>query len=372
MRHGMLQQAIAGVLAATVGGTMAAEPIVENDWGRIDGRQVKLYTLTNAGGLVLRTTNYVAIITELHLPDRDGRLADVVLGHDTLGGYIAGHPYFGALVGRCANRIAGARFSLDGRDYQLAKNNGPNHLHGGVKGFDKQVYDAAPALTPEGPSIRFSRTSPDGEENYPGNVTVSVAYTLTDSGALRIEFRAETDAPTVVNLAQHTYWNLAGHNSGDILGHELELAADRYTPVDATLIPTGELAEVRGTPFDFTVAKLIGRDLAAAGGDPVGFDHNYALRGEPYAMKLVARVHEHGSGRAFELRCDRPGVQFYTGNFLDGNVAGKGGTPYRKHAGFCLETQNYPDSIHRTDWPSVVLRPGRIYRHTMLFEFGRR
>jgi len=342
------------------------------DWGTVEGKPVKLYTLKNSNGLMMKVTDYGAIITELHAPDRDGTLADIVLGFDDLEGYLKGHPYFGALVGRCANRIAEGTFELDGKSYQLATNDGPNHLHGGVKGFDKYVWQAETKDTPEGPSIRLTRTSPDGEEGYPGTVQVAVTYTLTDDNALKVEMEATTDAPTVVNLAQHTYWNLAGHDSGDILGHEVQLHADRYTPVDETLIPTGELAPVAGTPFDFTEPKPIGKDLKAAGGDPIGFDHNFVLDGEPYAMKWAARVHEPKSGRTIELSCDKPGVQFYTGNFLDGTNVGKGGAVYNQYNGFCLETQNFPDSIHRPEWPSVVLRPGQTYRHTMVVKFGAR
>lgn len=338
------------------------------DWGLIDGKPVKLYTLENAG-LTMRVTNYGCIITEMHVPDARGTTADVVLGFDSLDGYIAGHPCFGAVVGRCANRIAGARFTLEGKTYQLARNVGVNHLHGGVKGFDKHVWHGELVDTPDGPAVRFTRTSPAGEENYPGEVAAAVVYTLTGDRALKVEMTATSDAPTVVNLAQHTYWNLAGHAAGDVLGHELALNADRYTLMNEELIVTGEVAPVEGTPFDFREPKPIGRDMKAAGGDPVGFDHNFVLRGEPDATKLVAKVREPATGRGFELSCNKPGVQFYTGNFLDGSHVGKDGAVYRKHHGFCLETQNFPDSIHHPEWPSVVLRPGETYRHVMVTRF---
>lgn len=372
MRRYAIQSAIVLLAALVSVGRVSAQEITATDWGLIDGKPVKLYTLKNANGLILKVTNYGAIITQLHVPDRNGKLADVVLGFDSLDGYIAGHPHFGALVGRVANRIAKGRFSLEGKTYQLALNDYPNHLHGGAKGFDLNVWDAEPQKTAEGPAIRLSRTSLDGEENYPGQVRATVTYVLTDKNELKVEMTATTDKTTIVNLAQHTYWNLAGQDSGDILGHELTLNADRYTPVDATLIPTGLFAPVAGTPFDFRQPKPIGRDLQAAGGKPIGFDHNFVLNGEPAAMKLAARVYEPKSGRQLELFCDKPGLQFYTGNFLDGKNVGKGGAVYKQYNGLCLETQNYPDSIHHADWPSIVLRPGETYRHVMVARFSTR
>ncbi len=362
----------ATVLAACLGGYSMASEISAVDWGTIDGKPVKLFTIANDAGLVMKVTNFGAIITELHAPDRNGKTADIVLGFESLDGYIAGHPYFGALVGRSANRIADGRFTLEGKSYQLAQNDGEQHLHGGFKGFDKHVWHAEPLNTPEGPGIVLKRTSPNGEENYPGQVQASVSYVLTNKNELKIEMTASTDATTIVNLAQHTYWNLAGHNSGDILGTEMMLNADRYTPVNEKLIPTGELAPVTGTPFDFTKPKPIGQDLKKVGGDPIGYDHNFVLNGEPYAMKLAARAYDPKSGRQMELYCDKPGVQFYTGNFLDGTETGKGGAVYQQYNGFCLETQNFPDSIHHDDWPSVVLRPGQTYRHVMVAKFSTR
>lgn len=339
------------------------------DWGVIDGMPVRLYTLKNANGLVMKVTNYGAIITELHVPDRNGDLTDIVLGYDSLDGYIAASPYFGCIAGRCANRIAKGQFTLDGKMYQLALNNGPNTLHGGVKGFDKHVWGARLLDTPDGPAIRLKRTSSNGEENYPGKLTATVTYTLTNANELRTEITAVTDAPTLCNLAQHTYWNLAGHNGGTVNNHVIQFNADRYTPVDDTLIPTGELAPVAGTPFDFRKPKPIGRDLKAVGGDPVGYDHNFVLNGEPHAMKRVCRVTEPTSGRILELHANQPGCQFYGGNFLDGSNIGKGGAVYRQYNGFCLETQLFPDSIHHPDWPSPILRSGQTYRHTMITKF---
>ena len=343
------------------------------DWGELEGRAVRLYTLTNARGTTLKITNYGAAITELHLADRHGERADVVLGFDSLEGYLGENPYFGCIAGRCANRIAGGRFELDGESYELAKNNGPNHLHGGERGFDKHVWDARGADALDGPALQLSRTSPDGEEGYPGNLAVQVTYTLTDDDVLRVEMHATTDAPTVVNLAQHAYYNLAGHGSGTVEGHVVRFHADRYVPVDATQIPTGSLAPVEGTPFDFRQAKPIGADLRSvdSGGElPRGFDHCLVIDGEPGAFRPVCAVVEPGSGRRLELWSDQPGCQLYTGNFLDGTVTGKGGVRYAQYQGLCLETQKHPDSIHNPSWPSPVLRPGEVYEHRMELRFG--
>jgi aldose 1-epimerase len=341
-------------------------------FGSVDGRAVSLFTLAGGGGLVARVTDYGAILTELHVPDRQGRTADVVLGFETLEPYRSGHPYFGCIVGRVANRIARGRFVLDGRPYVVAANDGDHHLHGGVRGFDKQVWDAEALETPAGASVTLTRTSPDGEEGYPGSLAATVTYTVTHDGAFRVEMVATADAPTIVNLAHHAYWNLAGHASGDVLGHELTLCADRYTPVDAALVPTGAIAPVAGTPFDFTRPKRIGADLARLGGAPGGYDVNFVLNGEAGVLRPAARVTEPTSGRSMALLTTEPGVQFYTGNFLDGSLRGKGGAAYRRHQGFCLETQRYPDSIHHPEWPTVVLRPGETYRHVMVHQFDAR
>ncbi|MCH8295120.1 galactose-1-epimerase, partial [Candidatus Poribacteria bacterium] len=343
------------------------------EWGQVDGQAVYLYTLTNKNGLVAKITNYGTIITELHVPDHDGKKEDIVLGCANLDGYLAGHPHFGCTAGRVANRIANGRFTLDGVEYTLATNNGPNHLHGGEQGFDKKVWDVTDATAN---SLQMTYLSVDGEEGYPGNLTTTVTYTLTDDNTLEIEMSATTDAPTIVNLANHTYWNLAGHDSGDILGHVLVLNADNYTPVDETLIPTGEIVSVAETPFDFTQLKKISDSIAQLPGngqdDPGGYDINFVLNGKVGEMKHVADVQKPNSGRMLEIYTTEPGVQFYSGNFLDGTVKGKGGNVYNKHAGFCLETQHYPDAINKAGsegWDSIILNPGEIYRHEMLIRF---
>ena len=347
------------------------------DWGTVDDKTVYLYTLDNGRGITAKITNYGALLTELHLPDRNGESADVALGFDTLDGYLAGHPYFGCTVGRVANRIANGKFTLDGVEYTLATNMGPSHLHGGEKGFDKKVWNViAEHAVPEGVSLSMKYVSPDGEEGYPGNLSATVTYSLTAS-QLRVDIWADTDAPTIVNLANHSYWNLAGHDAGDILKHELVLNADNYTPTDETVIPTGEIASVKNTPFDFRESKQIGRDIGQlpgdGGEDPGGYDINFVLNGEAGKMKLVARVSEPSTGRKMEVFTDVPGVQLYTGNYLDGSLSGKGSTIYNKHAGFCLETQHFPDAINkegRHGWKSVILRPGDIYSHSILFKFS--
>lgn len=337
-----------------------------------------MFTLRNRNGLMVRAIELGATITEVHVPDREGNFADITLGYDSEAGYRAGSYYLGAVVGRCANRIAGGRFTLDGEPYALAVNNGPNHLHGGLTGFDKHVWRGEPCGVPEGgqggQAVRFSRTSPAMEEGYPGTLDVRVTYALTDDDTLRCTMEATTDAPTVCNLAQHAYWNLAGHGAGSIAGHALTLHADHYTPVDADSIPTGELADVAGTPFDFRTEKPIGSDLLRVGDEPRGYDHNFVVRGDPGALRDVARVHEPSSGRVMTVRSNQPGVQLYTGNFLDGNdpaqPAGKGGARYARHGALCLETQCFPDAIHRADWVQPVLRPGERYVHEMVMVFG--
>ncbi len=343
------------------------------DFGRTaDGKAVTLYTLTN-GKMTVKVMTYGAIVTEIDVPDRNGQTADVVLGFDNLQGYLAGHPYFGATVGRFANRIARGEFTLNGKTYTLAKNNGPNTLHGGLKGFDKVVWDAEEVSTPDGPSVRFSYTSPDGEEGFPGTLKTTVTYTVTPKNALKIEYTATTDRATPINLTNHSYFNLAGPASGDVLGHEIMIAADRYTPGDETLIPTGELAPVKGTPLDFTTSAPIGSRINQIKAEPVGFDHNYVIRrnGEN-GPALAARVYEPKSGRVMEVFTTEPGVQFYTGNFLDGKVKGKGGVAYQKHQGFCLETQHFPDSVHHPEFPTTILEPGSTYKQTTIYQFSAR
>jgi aldose 1-epimerase len=339
-----------------------------------DGVAVELYTLTNPEGLEVRAMTYGGIVLSLKVPDRDGKLGDVVLGYDTLDGYLKASPYFGAIIGRYGNRIAGGKFSLDGQSYTLAANNGKNALHGGVKGFDKVVWKAEPLEQADRVGVVFSYTSPDGEEGYPGTLQSTVTYALTDANELVFEYQAVTDKATPVNLTQHSYFNLAGDGSGDVLGHELMLNASRFTPVDSTLIPTGELSSVEGTPFDFRTATAIGARIAADDeqiGFGGGYDHNFVLdrEGAP-GLVLAARVHEPTSGRVMEVRTTEPGVQFYSGNFLDGSITGKGGHVYGHRTGFCLETQRYPDSPNKPDFPSTILRPGETYRSRTVYAFS--
>ena len=341
-----------------------------------DGDSVKLFTLTNARGVEVKVITYGAIIVSLKVPDRSGALGDVVLGFDDLAGYLGETPYFGALIGRYGNRIGRASFQLDGTTYRLAANNGANHLHGGLRGFDKVVWDAQPLEGGSGAAVVFRRTSPAGEEGYPGALSVEVTYTLTDANALIFDYLATTDAPTPVNLTQHSYFNLAGDGSGDVLGHLLTLNADRYTPVDGGLIPTGELATVEGTPFDFRTPHAIGERIGAddeqirRGG---GYDHNFVLSRDaaaPDALVLAARVEEPRSGRFLEVRTTEPGVQLYSGNLLDGTLTGKSGAVYGHRYGFCLETQHFPDSPNQPGFPSTLLRPGEEYRSRTVLTFG--
>lgn len=339
-----------------------------------DGADVDLYTLRNASGMEVRAISYGGIILTLRVPDRNGALADVVLGYDDLAGYLEASPYFGSIVGRYANRIALGRFTLDGRTYTLAANNGKNALHGGVRGFDKVVWSAEPFEDAAGVGVVFSYTSRDGEEGYPGTLRATVTYTLSDANALAFDYQATTDKATPVNLTQHTYFNLAGGGKGDVLGHELMLKASRFTPVDETLIPTGELRGVIGTPFDFRTPRAIGARIGEAdeqlklGG---GYDHNFVLDREPGGgEQLAARVYEPTSGREMEVRTSEPGVQLYTGNFLDGTITGKGGHVYARRTGFCLETQHYPDSPNQKDFPTTILRPGEAYRSRTVYAFS--
>jgi aldose 1-epimerase len=335
-----------------------------------DGTPVDLYILNNAHGMIAKVMTYGGILTELKVPDRDGKSANVVLGFDDLEGYLAGHPFFGATVGRVANRIAKGKFTLNGREYKLATNNGPNALHGGLKGFDKVVWKAEPVNVPDGVAVKFTYQSPNGEEGYPGNLTATVTYTLTSKNELRLDYTATTDKATPVNLSNHTYFNLAGPGSGDILGHELMLAADKYTPVDKTLIPTGKIEPVQGTPLDFTKPVAIGARIDQLKGKPNGYDHNFVLRSGGKRRALAARVREPKSGRVMEMFTTEPGVQFYTGNFLDGSVKGNGGVAYKKHQGFCLEAQHFPDSVNHPNFPSTILEPGQTYKQTTIYKFS--
>jgi aldose 1-epimerase len=334
---------------------------------------VDAFTLANAYGLELRAVTYGGIIVSLSVPDRDGRAADVVLGHDSLEGYLSDSSYFGAIIGRFANRIAGARFTVDGKPYRLAANDGPNQLHGGRTGFDRVVWRAAPFRTGHGAGVALSYTSPDGEEGYPGNLDARVRYTLTDRNELVVDFRATTDQATPVNLTQHTCFNLTGGCAGDILGHLLRIDADLMTPVDENLIPTGSVAPVAGGPFDFRRLTEIGARIATDDEQirrGRGYDHNFVLERGERGLVHAAQVVEPRSGRTLDVYTTEPGLQFYSGNFIDGRVIGKGGQVYRPRTGLCLETQHFPDSPNQPGFPSTILRPGERYRSRTVFAFG--
>ncbi len=337
-------------------------------WGRTaDGASVELYTLVNSKGSEARIITYGGIVVSLKVPDRAGVLGDVVAGFDQLEGYLTPAPYFGALIGRYGNRIGGARFSLNNIEYTLAKNDGPNQLHGGARGFDKRVWQAK-LLSPQ--SLELSYLSKDGEEGYPGNLSVTVDYTLTDSNEFRIDYAATTDKDTVVNLTHHSYFNLAGQ--GDILGHQLSIHADRFTPVDSGLIPTGELKQVAGTPFDFRTPKAIGEHIENQDEQLTfgrGYDHNWVLNRTGSELESAAMVMEPKTGRAMEVLTTMPGLQFYSGNFLDGSLKGKGLT-YTRRSAFCLETQFFPDSPNQPAFPSTVLRPGTRFQSTTVYRFS--
>ena len=336
-----------------------------------DGTEVKLFVLSNGQGMTVKIIQFGGIVTELWAPDRAGESANVVLGFDTLEEYLEGHPYFGAITGRHANRIADGRFTLDGKEYALAKNDGPNHLHGGLAGFDKKVWGARilPA-TKNTVALELTRTSPDGEEGYPGTLTVKVTYTLTSDDELRIDYDATTDKPTVINLTNHSYFNLAG--GGSVLDHVLEIDAGRYTAVDAGLIPTGELASVEGTGLDFTKPRPIGARIAECMAITKGYDHNFVLNSGGGKLAFCARVDEPISGRVMQVSTTEPGVQLYTGNYLDGTRSGVGGIVHAQHSGFCLETQHFPDSPNKPSFPSTVLRPGQRFSSTTIYRFSTR
>ncbi len=340
-----------------------------------DGTPVDLYVLTNKNGVEAAVATYGGVVVTLRVPDRSGKLGDVVLGFDNLDGYLKQNPFFGSIVGRYGNRIARGRFALNGVTYTLARNNGENHLHGGIRGFDKMVWKAKESSAGGASGVELTYTSKDGEEGYPGNLSVRVLYTLTENNELKIDYWATTDKDTVVNLTNHSYFNLAGPGEGAILDHRLRLNADRFTPVDAGLIPTGELRGVKGTPFDFQTPMAIGaridhHDEQVKFGR--GYDHNFVLNGGGGKLALAAEVTEPKTGRVMEVWTTEPGVQFYTGNFLDGSIRGKGGKAYGRRHGFCLETQHFPDSPNQPSFPSTVLKPGAQYRTTTVFKFSAR
>jgi aldose 1-epimerase len=338
-----------------------------------DGEPIDLYTLAQPSGLEARIMTYGGTLVSLRMPGSEGP-ANVVLGFDALAPYLAGHPFFGALVGRFGNRIANGRFQLHGVEYVLARNDGDNHLHGGPRGFDKVVWRATPREDAGAPTLDLTYLSRDGEEGYPGNLEVTVAYTLTDDSGLRIDYQAKTDRDTVVNLTNHSYFNLAG--AGDILAHEMRIPAQRFLPTDASLIPTGERRPVDGTPMDFTHPTAIGarihaddEQLQLASG---GYDHTWVLDKDDGELSLAAEVYDPSSGRVLEVFTTQPGIQFYTGNFLDGSLVGARGQAYQKHFGFCLETQHFPDSPNQPNFPSTVLRPGDVYQQTTIFRLSTR
>ena len=340
-----------------------------------DFDQVRLYTLTNSSGMTVKVTNYGAIITSILVPDRDGKLADVAFGYESLEDYLnaMSTPYFGAVVGRYGNRIGNAQFSIAGEVYQLQANDGENHLHGGFRGFDKVVW-ATRVLESEN-GIELTHISPDDEEGYPGELLAKVTYRLNEQNQILIDYHATADKPTHVNLTQHTYFNLTGEGASTILDHQLMINADHFTPIDAGLIPTGELRPVAGTPFDFTAAKSIGCDIETDDQQlkfGLGYDHNWVLNksGESSAMTMAARVHEPTTGRVLEVHTTEPGVQFYCGNFLDGTLQGKSGRAYQFRSGFCLETQHFPDSPNKPSFPSTLLRPGEQYESHTIFSFS--
>jgi aldose 1-epimerase len=369
----------APILVLAFGGLLLAQTsskhktgVQEQPFGTEGGRPVTVYTLSNAHGVEVRTMNYGGIILSIRVPDRKGEFTDIVLGHEKLEGYIPNPPYIGAIVGRYANRIANGTFTLDGKTYTLPKNDGPNTLHGGTdKTFNKVVWDGAPLKDKTG--VSFSYLSHDGDDGFPGNVKVKVTYTLTNDNELVIDYEATADKATPINLSQHSYFNLAGEGTGDILNHEVMLNADRFTPVDKNLIPTGELRPVKGTPMDFTTSTRVGSRIDDNYEQLVlghGYDHNWVINRKGPGLTLAARVYEPTSGRVLEVSTTQPGVQFYTGNFLDGTVIGKHGHVYKRRYGLCLETQHFPDSPNHPDFPSTILKPGETFHEKTVFKFS--
>jgi len=340
--------------------------IMKEPFGKAGGKEVFLYTLSNGNNIKVKITNYGCIITSIVMPDTAGKLGDIVLGYDSLSGYVANSPYFGAIVGRYANRIAKGKFTLNGKNYQLAVNNGNNSLHGGVKGFDKVVWDAKETRDSKGARLELSYLSRDGEEGYPGNLKVKVTYSLDDHNELTLLIEAETDKATPVNLCNHTYWNLGGADTS-ILGHILTLYADQYTRVSSELIPTGEMPFVRGTPMDFNNSVAVGAGIDKVKG---GYDHNYVLRKKSGSFGMAAQLYDPRTGRQVEVLTTQPGVQFYSGNFLDGTITGKGGKVYGKHYGLCLETQHFPDSPNQPAFPNTILKPGEKFAEKTVYRFS--
>jgi aldose 1-epimerase len=369
----LLLYALAGTVFMASSCARQANPgVVKMPFGMMsDGRAADIYTLTNKNGVQAKITNYGGIVTSLLVPDRKGKLGDVVLGYDSLPPYLTQTTFFGALIGRYGNRIGKGQFMLDGKKVQLTCNDGRNTLHGGRTGFDKVLWTAEPSDSSA--ALKLTYASNDGEEGFPGNLTATVVYTLTDNNELRIDYEAVTDKPTVVNLTHHTYFNLSADPSADALGTELTLLADAFTPVDATLIPTGELRSVNGTPFDFRKPVKIGARIQMEDDQLKkgrGYDHNWVLNGWDGTLQIVAAAFDSSSGRLMEVLTTEPGMQFYSGNFLDGTITGKAGIVYRKRAGFCLETQHYPDSPNHANFPSTVLRPGETYKTATVYRFS--
>ena len=352
---------------------LANAQVTKAPFGTADGQSVDLYTLRNVHGVEAKITNYGGILVSLKVPDRNGKFDDVVLGFNDLDTYLKGHPYFGALIGRYGNRIAKGRFTLNGVEYKLAVNNGENTLHGGVKGFDKVVWTGKEMKTKAGPAVVLTYLSKDGEEGYPGNLNVRVVYTLTNNNELKIEYSATTDKDTVTNLTHHSYFNLAGEGNGDILSHVVTINGSRFLPTDAGSIPTGELRKVSGTPFDFLIAHAIGERInqdeeqLKLGN---GYDHNWIINGRAGTLRLAATAYDATSGRSMQVWTTEPGVQFYTGNFLDGTLTGKSGKIYQRRFGFCFESQHYPDSPNHPAFPTTTLKKGATYRSTTIYRFG--
>jgi len=332
-----------------------------------DGKEVELFTLNNENGVELKIMTYGATIVSLKVPDKNGQLGDIILGYDNLKDYIDNSPYFGATVGRYANRIRRGQFTLNGVKYQLSINDGKNHLHGGIKGFDKVIWDAQPVKKDTTVGLKLTYHSKDGEQGYPGNLIASITYTLTNNNKLKMNYEATTDKPTIVNLSNHSYFNLAGQGKSDVLDHKIMMAADSFTPVDDELIPTGEIRDVKGTPMDFTSPMAIGTRINEVMG---GYDHNFVLNNKDGSLALAVRVYEPTSGRVMEIYTKQPGIQFYSGNFLDGTIIGKEGKIYKKHYAFCLEPQHFPDSPNHYNFPSVVLNPGEKYSQYSVYIFS--